>query len=172
MPPLSTYLLGISTAILPQSQRALAAPASIFERQTATVPDYVKTYAPLVWLDSNDAYLPSDLGAQLVHTKPENNFVTVDGVPNPLTLDNLNQLNALNGSNIYLTSLDDVTTNPAWLTGVKPDSTGKTNGATSCAIIVNDHGNGNVDAFYMYFYAYNWGGIIFGQDVDDHVGDW
>ena len=71
---------------------------------------------------------------------------------------------------MYLTSVDDVTKNPAWLKGVKPDGNGKTNGATSCAIIVNDHGSGLVDVFYMYFYAYNWGGVLLGQNVDDHVG--
>ena len=114
--------------------------------------------------------MPSDIGAQLKHTTPENNFVKVPNVPSPLTLSNLNQLNALNGSNIYLTSNDDVTTNPTWLNGVKPDGTGKTDGAVSCAVIVNDRGSGRVDAFYMYFYAYNWGGVVLGSLVDDHVG--
>ena len=71
---------------------------------------------------------------------------------------------------MYLTSVDNIVTNPAWLNGVKPDSTGKTDGAVSVAIIVNDRGNGEVDAFYMYFYAYNWGGTFLGEDVDDHVG--
>ena len=71
---------------------------------------------------------------------------------------------------MYLTSIDNIVTNPAWLNGVKPDSTGKTDGAVSVTIIVNDRGNGEVDAFYMYFYAYNWGGIFLGEDVDDHVG--
>ncbi len=46
--------------------------------------------------------------------------------------------------------------------GVKPDANGKTNGAISCAIIVTDHGNGLVDAFYMYFYGYNFGGYVLG----------
>jgi hypothetical protein len=55
---------------------------------------------------------------------------------------------------------------------VKPDSSGKTNGAVSCAIIVNDHGSGLVDAFYMYFYAFNYGGTYFGFTIGDHVGDW
>ena len=128
--------------------------------------------APIVWLESEDKYFPSDIATQLIHTKPEINFAPINGGPSPLTLDNLDQLNANNGANVYLTSVDDITTNPLWLTGVKPDGSGKTNGATSCAVIVNDHGNGLVDAFYMYFYAYNWGGRVLGQDVDDHVGDW
>lgn len=94
----------------------------------------------------------------------------MNGYPAPLTLNNLNSLNALGGDNVYLTSDDDITTNPAWLNGIKPDSTGKTGGATSVAIIVNNRGNGEIDAFYMYFYAFNWGGQVFDENVDDHVG--
>lgn len=100
------------------------------------------------------------------------NFVTVQGAPTPLTLNNLASLNSLGGANVYLTSIDDITQNPAWLKGVKPDGTGKTNGAISCAIIVNNHGAGNVDAFYFYFYAYNRGNSVLGQETGDHVGDW
>lgn len=128
--------------------------------------------APKVWIHSQDLAFPSDIGAQLVHTKPEVNFNVVDGAPNPLTLDNLASLNGLGGSNVYLTSIDDVTKNPAWLKGVKPDGNGKTDGATSAAVIVNDHGSGNVDAYYMYFYANNPGPTILGQQVGKHVGDW
>ena len=79
---------------------------------------------------------------------------------------------------MYLTSKDDITTNPSWLNGVSPDSSEKTENAVPCAVIVNDHGDGTVDAFYMYFYSYNWGGEvkIFGLidlgNFDDHVGDW
>ena len=128
--------------------------------------------APVIWIQSQDPYFPSDIGAQLVHTKPEVNFAAVQGASNPLTLNNLASLNSLGGTSVYLTSLDDITKNPAWLKGVKPDGSGKTNGAISCAIIVNDHGAGNVDAFYMYFYAYNQGNTVFGQEIGDHVGDW
>jgi len=105
-----------------------------------------------------------------VHTKPEVNFTVVNGYPTPLTLDNLDALNNEGGKGVYLTSDDDVTTHPAWLNGVKPDSSGNTLGAKSLAVIVNDRGNGEVDAFYMYFYPYNWGGVLLGQNVDDHVG--
>ena len=106
----------------------------------------------------------------MLHTKPEINFSIIDGYENPLTLNNLDFLNNY-GAGVYLTSVDDVTKSPAWLNGVKPDGTGKTDGATSTAIIVNDHGGGLVDVFYMYFYAFNWGGILLGlQEVDLHVG--
>lgn len=89
-----------------------------------------------------------------------------------MTLNNLDSLNSLGGSGVYLTSLDDITQNPAWLNGVAPDGSGKTNGAQSCAVIVNDHGTSTVDAFYMYFYAYNEGNTVLGQEFGDHVGDW
>jgi hypothetical protein len=108
----------------------------------------------LVYLFSKDPYRPSDIGAQVANTQPEVNFQVVSG--GQYNLSNLDQLNSLGGQNVCLTSKVDITTNPTWLKGVTPDSTGKTNGAVSCAIITTDHGNGLVDAFYMYFYAYNW----------------
>lgn len=128
--------------------------------------------APKVWLQSQDPYFPSDIGAQLAHTTPEINFNVVNGAPSPLTLNNLASLNAIGGQSIYLTSVDDITTSPLWLNGVMPDGNGKTNGATSCTVVVNDHGNGNVDAFYFYFFAFNQGNTVFGQEIGDHVGDW
>lgn len=153
---------------------AMAANASPLAKAAVPsgVPSFVTQYAPMVYLDSTEPYFPSDIGAQLQHTIPEINFTAVKGAPNPLTLDNVNQLNNLGGDNVYLTSKDNIQTNPQWLYGVKPDANGKTNGAVSCAVIVNDHGKGLVDAFYMYFYAYNWGGKYFGFEIGDHVGDW
>lgn len=151
---------------------ASAIPLEKDKRQNTAIPPYVLSYAPKVWLQSQDPYFPSDIGAQLVHTIPEINFNVVNGAPSPLTLNNLASLNALGGRSIYLTSADDITTNPSWLQGVKPDGSGKTNGATSCTVVVNDHGSGNVDAFYFYFFAYNQGNIVLGQEIGDHVGDW
>ncbi|KAI9766301.1 MAG: hypothetical protein M1835_007212 [Candelina submexicana] len=150
--------------------QVMAAPAS------TPIPDYVLTYAPVVWLQSQDPYLPSDIGAQLLHTKPEVNYAPVQGAPSPLTLDNLDSLNALGNTSVYLTSQDDINMNPSWLNGVAPDASGKTNGAVSCVIVVNDKGGGNVDAFYFYFYAYNQGNYVdflfVHQELGDHVGDW
>lgn len=68
-----------------------------------------------------------------------------------------------------------MTKKPEWIKGTKPDSNGKTNNAMTAAVIVNDKGNGNVDAFYMYFYAYNYGGEVLGWsklNFGNHVGDW
>ena len=139
--------------------------------------------APLIYLHSDETYLPSDIGAQLTNTQPDLNYNPITGVPGTLTLDNLNStLSSFPGSEVYLTSIVDPTTNPAWLNGVMPDSTGKTNGAVSCAIIINNHSSDNsgfVDVYYMYFYAFNYGTFltIFNDPVDpfpigSHVGDW
>ena len=111
--------------------------------------------APIVYLYSDEKYFPSDIGAQLANTQPEINYVVVSGAPSPLTLDNLDSLNSLGGSAVYLTSVEDTTSSPqpGWLEGVVPNSAGKTDGAVSCSILVCDYGNGTVDAYYMYFYA-------------------
>jgi hypothetical protein len=140
---------------------------------------YLTSAAPLVHLDQNELYLPSDIQNQLNNTYSALNFTATPNAPSPLLLSDLEQLNPLGNCTqfgscqIYLTSKDNVTINPPWLYGVLPDPvTFETIGARSCAIIVNDHGNGIVDAFYMYFYAFNLGETVLGQVLGDHVGDW
>jgi hypothetical protein len=128
--------------------------------------------APVVWLDTQEDYFPGAISSQLQNTQPEVNFQPLTGGPSPLTLDNLSDLNALGGSNVSLSSKDDFTTYPSWLNGTRPDSTGKVAGDPSAAIIVNDYGNGTVYAFYMYFYPFNYGNIVFGSPAGNHVGDW
>lgn len=136
------------------------------------------------WIYSEEVFQPADIGSQIANTIPEINFTTVSNIPSPLTLDNLNELNnapgSTSGSNVYLTStqyLDYPSTLPSYLKGVRPDSTSKSGSAVSCAIIVNDHDN-VTDVFYMYFYAFDYGGTIFDgvpfleANLGDHVGDW
>ena len=152
-----------------------AVSAPLAKRQAPSgVPSFVVDYAPVVYLYSDDPYRPADIGAQLSNTQPRINFTAIEGAPSPLTLDNLNQLNSFGsgGTDVYLTSTTNIVDRPSFLHGVEPDSSGKTDGAVSCAIIVNDHGSGLVDVFYMYFYAFDYGGTYFGQTIGDHVGDW
>ncbi|KAE9961246.1 hypothetical protein EG328_004402 [Venturia inaequalis] len=140
----------------------------------SNVPGYVIKYAPLVYLHTQEPYMPSDIGAQVTNSKPKLEFADIPNVPSPLNLDNLDVLNNFGnkGVNIYLTSNDDITKNPPWIKGVKPNANGKTEGAKSCAVIVVDKGNGMVDAFYMYYFAFNYGGIVLGKNVGNHIGDW
>ncbi|EPS26862.1 hypothetical protein POX_g08837 [Penicillium oxalicum] len=141
---------------------------------TAVIPPYVYDYAPLVWLHSEDPYRPSDLQAQLDNTTPEVNWQPIQGAPSPVTLDNLDQLNHLGNTSVYLTSHKGIATRPqpAWLRGVTPDAQGRAGNIIACAIVVVDHGEGNVDAFYFYFYAYNKGDKVLGLEFGDHIGDW
>jgi len=160
---------------------ASTAPVASLDTQSAIpagVPDYVVNYAPLVYLHSQDNSLPSDIGAQLQHTVPK---IGLNSLPSnatlpPLTLDNLQVLNQYGtaGSNVYMTSKDDASKFPQvpWLNGVAPDADGKVPDAKTCAVIVVDKGNGMVDAFYVMFWAFNWGGMTLGQNLGDHIGDW
>lgn len=152
----------------------VGAVSTLLEQRQAPsgIPSFVTEFAPIVHLYSADPYRPADISAQLANTQPEVNFTTVAGAPSPLTLDNVNQLN--NAGKVYLTSKEDPTTSPRpqYLYGVTPDAQGKTDGATSSTIIVVDHGKGAVDAFYMYFYAFDYGGNYLDGyiNVGNHVG--
>jgi hypothetical protein len=76
-------------------------------------------------------------------------------------------LGAKNGGDVYLTSIADVTTNPAWLNGIPPDANGGTGNEKTSAIIIVDKGNGVIDVFYMYFWAFNWGGVVLGNQLGE-----
>jgi hypothetical protein len=130
--------------------------------------------APIIYLDTAEAYFPSDIGAQISNTHPAINNTAIPSPPS-LTVTNLSLLNTYgaNGTNVYLTSNVDVTLSPSWLTGIVPSSsTGKTHNAISAAIIVNEKSENVTDAFYMYFYAYNQGNTVLGRELGDHIGDW
>ncbi|KAJ5692340.1 hypothetical protein N7462_001763 [Penicillium macrosclerotiorum] len=148
--------------------------ASRFQPTSASIPQYVYDYAPLVWLHSQDPYRPGDLQAQLDNTIPKVNWTAIQNAPSPVTLDNLDQLNSLGNTSVYLTSHEgiDASPEPAWFRGITPDSQGRTGNGTGSAIIVVDHGSGNVDAFYFYFFAYNKGDKVLGLEFGDHIGDW
>ena len=110
--------------------------------------------APLVWLHSEDRYRPSGIAEHLNHVVPKVDYEEISGVQEPLTLDNLDQLNALGNESVYLTSVEGIDANPQpdWLFGADIDGSGQASD-TSSIIVVNDHGDGEVDAFYFYYYS-------------------
>ncbi|KAI1007511.1 hypothetical protein K3495_g720 [Podosphaera aphanis] len=151
-----------------------AGPISGRECQVEGVPQFVIDYAPMVWLDKNETFFPSDIGAHVQNTAPSVNLTTIDSLNSPVSLTNLDTLNQFgnDGKQVYLTLREPIESNPKFLAGVVPDDSGETKDATSCAVIINDHGNGTVDAFYMYFYSFDKGNIVLSQELGDHVGDW
>lgn len=116
--------------------------------------------------------MPSDIGAQVTNSLPKVKQVLVAQAPAPLTLNNIDQLNGMGGKDVWLTSKEGIAAYPAWFNGVAPDESRKTNNITSAVIITVDKGNGIVDAFYFYFYAFNDGTHVLGMEFGAHVGDW
>ncbi|KAJ4367962.1 hypothetical protein N0V86_009803 [Didymella sp. IMI 355093] len=75
------------------------------------------------------------------------------------------------GHDIYLTSRDDITSNPSWLDGADINALGGAD--RTGAIIIVEKGDGVVDVFYFMFWAFNYGGQVLGQNLaGNHVGDW
>lgn len=100
--------------------------------------------------------------------RPQINFEDVESASSALSLANLNELNALSGKSgqdIYLTSYDDVTKNPAWLDGARINSLGGTDSVRTGAIVVVEKGEGVVDVFYFAFWAFNYGGVVLNKEL-------
>ncbi|KAL3471282.1 hypothetical protein BJX99DRAFT_250541 [Aspergillus californicus] len=119
------------------------------------IPNYVLEYAPLVWLHSEDPYKPSGIAEHLQYAAvPKVNYQPVEGVHFPLTLDNLDHLNGMGNDSVYLSSEEgiDADPQPSWYRGAEIDENGQSSDVSSI-IVVNDRGDGNVDAFYFYFYS-------------------
>ncbi|KAF2108733.1 hypothetical protein BDV96DRAFT_605487 [Lophiotrema nucula] len=135
------------------------------------VPQYVIDHAPLLHLSTKDPYKPSSYANTLRNTRPQIHFRDLPS-PSPLTLSHLDQLNNASGGDVYLTSTVDITTNPEWLKGIRPDANGSTGEEKTSVVIVVEKGGGVTDVFYVYFWAFNWGGVVLGEQLGDHVGDW
>ncbi|EEH07572.1 conserved hypothetical protein [Histoplasma capsulatum G186AR] len=137
------------------------------------IPDFVLKYGPIIYLHSEDQYMPSAFATLLENSKPTVNYTPVADVPSPLTLDNLDSLNSLGGKDVFLTTNEGIRALPEWFSGTRPDKAGKTVDAVSSIIVVRDHGDGKmVDAFYFYYYGYNQGNTVIGIQFGNHVGDW
>ncbi|KAJ4992948.1 vacuolar protein sorting-associated protein 62 [Stagonosporopsis vannaccii] len=139
-----------------------------------SIPQYAIDHAPIIRLHPDDTYRPADLSTFLRHVRPQINFKDV-GSNQSLSLADLDKCNThgvKNGQDVYLTSYDDVTASPAWLEGSEIDGAGSTGDDRTGAIIVVEKGSNTVDVFYFVFWAYNYGGVVVGRNLGNHVGDW
>ncbi|KAL2836104.1 hypothetical protein BJY01DRAFT_238421 [Aspergillus pseudoustus] len=119
-----------------------------------SLPNYVLDYAPLVWLHSEDPYKPSGIAKHLEHVVAQVDYQPVAGAPSPITLDNLDQLNALGNESVYLSSQEGIDANPqpSWFNGASIGENGQSHDVSSI-VVVHDRGGGEIDAFYFYFYS-------------------
>ncbi|KAK2775437.1 hypothetical protein FQN52_004007 [Onygenales sp. PD_12] len=165
--------LGLGFGVFSPVPAVNAADAQICAAPSADVPGFVLEYAPLIYLHSQDPYMPSSFATLVTHAVPTINHVPLNGTAAPLTLDNLDSLNALGGEAVFLTSKEGIRALPEWFRGTRPDGKGSTGSAVSSVVVVREHGDGRtVDGFYFYFYAYNDGTEVIGINFGCHVGDW
>jgi Vacuolar protein sorting-associated protein 62 len=149
------------------------------QSQESTVPQFVLDYAPLVWLDTEEQFFPSDIAAQIANTYPTIDQTPIPDPPSPVNLANLDSLNAYGdgGVNVYLHSDEGINVYPTtpWLAGVVPASDGSTPNAIASTIVIVAKSNNITDVFYFSFYAFNRGNFVFENpslELGDHVGDW
>ena len=145
-------LSSLSALLLTLSTGARATPVRL-SRRADPVPAFVLANAPVSHLYSGESWWPADVAAHLTHMVPEVDF---DSVAPSVTLQNVSSL----ASDVFLTSKDDVTKQPAWITNVagKPDANGLS-AAPATIVLVNKPGD-ILDAFFFYFYSYDHGGKV------------
>ncbi|CAI5759150.1 unnamed protein product [Candida verbasci] len=137
------------------------------------IPDYVINYSPLVYLYSEEKYLPYGIKEYVTNFYATfNNGSNITGFES-ISIQNLT--NIPKNEETFLTSNTDFDSDPEWITGVKNKPNlinGEIENAPATLIIV-DKGNGWVDAFWFYFYSFNLGPFVMGQGpYGNHVGDW
>ena len=119
-------------------------------KRDGTFPDFVLKYAPLSYLHSSEQYWPSDVAVHLPKVVPEVNFASVGGTATLQTLSTL-------GSDVYLTAVDNVIAhNTEFFKSTAGEPTNGLSAAPATIIVVEKPG-GITDAFYFYFYSFNYG---------------
>lgn len=145
---------------------------TVFQRtiKNGEIPKYAIDFSPVIQLHSKEKYYPYDINLFIRHFQ-----ITKDQFPVQKQL----QLSTIthNDENLYMTAIEEFCNDPDWILGTKPDSKGLSDPAV---LIVVDKGNGWVDAYWFYFYAFNLGptikfksiNLIIMGPIGNHVGDW
>ncbi|SCU97810.1 LAMI_0F11474g1_1 [Lachancea mirantina] len=144
------------------------------------IPQYVVDYCPLVHLYSEERYWPADIRKYAHHftLKDEEGGYVINSTFGLKDLKDSfdtdpNSPDKIPSAETFMSAVENFDADPRWLLGHKPDySSGKIKDAPAILIVV-DKGNGWVDAFWFYFYAFNLGPFIMGYGPwGNHVGDW
>lgn len=173
------FVNGTDYSLLPPDEvtddnRSLGTPGEI--------PNYVIDHCPLMHLYSDEIYWPSDFSEYVTHfrLRHADGSDILDKVSSIKDLHEYYNVTLSNGTNnifhtedVYMTSFDDFDKDPKWMMGYKPKyGTGQIQNAPALVFVV-DKGNGWVDAFWFYFYPFNWGPFIMGYGPwGNHLGDW
>jgi hypothetical protein len=142
--------IALTSSLLVYLTALVVAVDAVPTKRTDSLPDFVLKYAPLSYLHSCEQYWPSDVAAHLPKVIPEINFTAVGGSPTLQTLSTL-------ANNVYLTATDDVLAHDSAF--FKSDVGKPADGASAApaTIIVVEKPGGITDAFYFYFYSFNYG---------------
>lgn len=160
-----------------ESVMPMSGKETVFEK--GEIPEYVIRYAPVVHLYSEEKYLPYDVNEYVpkFYLKYGNGSNVTTEQDLPLNLSHLAAFAPRGDDNepVFMTSLDDFSTDPDWITGQENKinyETGEIKNASATLIVV-DKGNGWVDSYWFYFYAFNLGPFVMGKGpYGNHVGDW
>lgn len=148
-------MVGRTLTALPVLLCALTAAATPTARlaKRDPVPSFVLQNAPVSHLWSQEQWWPADVAEHLTHMVPEADF---SAVAQGVTLETVGGL----GSDVFLTSKDDVTKQPAWVTSAvgTPDASAKS--AAPATIVLVEKDGGILDAFFFYFYSFDHGGKV------------
>ena len=129
---------------------ALVAVDAAPTKRSGNLPDFVTKYAPLSYLHSKEQYWPSDVKTHLTKVIPQVNFKPVGGTPTLQTLSSL-------ANGVSLTATDNILKhNSAFFTSIVGKPTNGVSGVPGTIIAVEKPG-GIIDAFYFYFYSWNYG---------------
>ena len=78
--------------------------------------------------------MPSDIPSHVQHTRAFKRFKALADSP-ALDVDNLSSLDE-HGKDVFLTTVENVTTMPEWLFGETPDTNGALHSSTACAVVI------------------------------------